>query len=806
MPLNDLVSTDDCYLFFFQFGSIDFDHMSHHYMGPNNLICKFWINTSYWVQENDTLMIRMSGQAYLHSKFKRALTKGFEPKRQVSDFKLIQENEFPIKTIKFSCSDFSGSWLCSQRVDRCKKILIALGSKVVISKHRIQENHSFELLSNYLLGTCQKSNLFSIDIMGRTISFYGAEHYFRYGFIQSQSFFDCIDLALDTLQTYKKETKNCATIHNGKNNTAEYGFINESSGRKSEYVKKRFSTEKPYHSFLACSPRLATAKLRTGFDGSRYWPGPRDVYCYRETSYIIRSFNIFSTCHKFVASCLDTFECLERRSFCFSERFGSETGKGFLVDHNFTAFTALYESSCIHWGVELRNYAGKLYCIAVRLFRLKSFSTFCQSYEWICQKVLHCFKTREVCGYSPNKTSNNTITEQHHLGIFNFQMPNILDHKNPAAYIQSLYKCNKKYGYGNYLHLQFVTTECRHLECDLDIFKIMDKELFDSRKFALLGLLREQGMPQFVAHTSNFTTIWLCKRDVLSLTTCPKFLQLCELIKHCLSNEQVRETQSLDLPSDDSCYSPLPVSTLAPLEATSLGLKVNFPGLGPSVNYILPLETSLAPKFGRVNSSGWEWQRRMDVGKRRTKLFFDIFMEDCRHKYQFEGFLYEPDKEKIDYLTCAVPFGINGENPLIRKGCSQVREACDNMKKCYVHHAKYFGFDSFINQNGFTLAIIIMIVSLMSTALALFSHCWLPSTGLSFQQYIEYVIFTSLGFTSISLLVFSLENYFQFLNPKNAVSIEVLLPTMRLCWHLGGYILTTAFHVYVIFLTFRFYY
>ena len=140
---------------------------------------------------------------------------------------------------------------------------------------------------------------------------------------------------------------------------------------------------------------------------------------------------------------------------------------------------------------------------------------------------------------------------------------------------------------------------------------------------------------------------------------------------------------------EDTCYSPLPVSTINPNPEDNRGGPGYFPGiLGPSLTYTLPLEKSYPRVFDRMQYKGYNNSIGQEIKKKRTNLFFDLFMEDCRYKHGFEGFLLEPFyPEKINYLICSVPFGVDGlgENPLVTKGCSHMKRTCDSMKQCYIH-------------------------------------------------------------------------------------------------------------------------
>ena len=139
----------------------------------------------------------------------------------------------------------------------------------------------------------------------------------------------------------------------------------------------------------------------------------------------------------------------------------------------------------------------------------------------------------------------------------------------------------------------------------------------------------------------------------------------------------------------------------------------------------------------------------------------------------------------------------------MEKGCTKIREACENMKKCYINHAKYFGFHSFFNGNILPLAILILVIFILSTASAVITQILYPVKVLGLERFIEYVVYLSMGLTSVSLLVFDRENSRQIAHEVFLVEEETAELTSRLCWHIGSYLMTVAFHTYIICFMFR---
>ena len=159
--------------------------------------------------------------------------------------------------------------------------------------------------------------------------------------------------------------------------------------------------------------------------------------------------------------------------------------------------------------------------------------------------------------------------------------------------------------------------------------------------------------------------VWACKREIFSELSCEKFIKTCDRIKDCMETMKNRENSGkmMDLPLDNRCYSPLPISTLNPLPQNDKKGTGYFPGMiGRSINYVLPLESSYPRVFKRLVYTGFETTSRSDMKKERKKLFFNLFLEDCRHKHKFEGFLIEPFfVDKVDYLICSIPVGLDSK-------------------------------------------------------------------------------------------------------------------------------------------------
>ena len=159
--------------------------------------------------------------------------------------------------------------------------------------------------------------------------------------------------------------------------------------------------------------------------------------------------------------------------------------------------------------------------------------------------------------------------------------------------------------------------------------------------------------PLTVMHSQDRLTMWACKREALSTVTCPEFLKVCDEIRSCLAdNATTLNEEASELQHDDTCYSPLPVNTINPNPEDDVGGRGYFPGiLGPSLSYTLPLEKAYPRVFDRMQYTGYEPSLSRALKSKRTNLFFGLFMEDCRYKHRFEGFLVEPFfTDTIDYL------------------------------------------------------------------------------------------------------------------------------------------------------------
>ena len=305
-------------------------------------------------------------------------------------------------------------------------------------------------------------------------------------------------------------------------------------------------------------------------------------------------------------------------------------------------------------------------------------------------------------------------------------------------------------------------------------------------------------------------TVWACKREAFSNVTCSEFLRVCHEINRCLvgnSTDMEMEKTPRGSVHKGTCYSPLPVSTNNPVPKDMP--QGYFPGvLGPSITFTLPLEKTFPRVFDQMQYTGWERNISQQLKMKRTNLFFDLFMEDCRYKHEFEGFLTEPFYvEKIDYLICSVPFGIHGlkENPMVTRGCSHMERTCEKMKECYVHHAKYFGFHAFFNENLFLIAITITIVSALTLFANTMDLCVHTTFGIGIEHVSNYALYICLGITGSAMMAFHLENTRVIQADETSFINESLgsLPILRLIWHLSSFFLTVAFHLFTVCYTTR---
>ena len=500
---------------------------------------------------------------------------------------------------------------------------------------------------------------------------WGRNSMYALGQTQCGLFFDCLDNMYEAIWTYTNDVEKCSTINSQNNSEVSYGFT-DSMNRLEYVVTKSVKPDVPNHIIKECSEKLPRLVLRWVNHPGFLPPHFRGRYlCQREVTYIPKSIRLFKSCHNFVASCSEAIKCIERKAPCFSFVFGMENVLGFFLNHSVSYNDGQFLlNSCTHWGVELRfseNY--DLYCSAKSVFKLNSFPTFCQSYEWICQRVLHCLKTRQECSYTPYK-GHKSILEIGTEGIYDYQMPMFGVQENPRDWVNTLYECNRKFGYDNHLYLYFVTTFSES-PLNFDYFRTNDTRKFQLSRSDIVFTLSSSSAAYTTMHEaidgSNLYTIWACKRTVLSEVNCEMFLDGCEQVKNCLAQYKLQDESpefATNLPKNDLCHSPLPVSTVNPLPAEDAGGRGYHPGiLGPSVNYVLPLSESYPRVFDRLSYSGYETSKvRSELEERRSNLFFDLFLDDCRHKHEFEGFLIEPFfAETVNYLICSIPLGIVGK-------------------------------------------------------------------------------------------------------------------------------------------------
>ena len=767
-----------------------------------NTTCRFWLNESRWIHINDTIRLDFRGEAFLHRRLKMALLWGLSPNVSSHEMPLVQQNHFPSKSVQFNCHEHvNPDWPCYRKIAKCRKMVTALAETVIINNITLSQFHFETVRITDIQFICSASRQFRFHYDNQVMTCYGPEKKYALGRVLSHTFFHCVRSALHRLSVYEQDTEQCATqFHDDR--VGRYG-VDRGVRFGAEYLKKRSNVNAfPHHYFLRCALKLPRATVSLYYNGV--------VECRRLTVRIVTSYKKWPTCHDFVAACMAIFDCFARQSPCLSERFGWETTEGFLLDSSVKQARISSQHSCRHWGVGLTIQDDKVYCKAIRLFSLKSFGQFCPSYDWVCQKVLRCHQTRNQCRYVADNTTRNMMWEMPSFGIFNFPMTDLPPTNNPRDMVPKLFQCNKKYGYVSKVFLYFLTGKCDNMDrsCPTNVYGILNEEEFEKR---IADLVRMRYNPSITTRfeVQHLVHVWSCKRDALSSIGCQEFWRICHQIKRCLLDGGIPGDVSMHLPEDDTCLSPLPVSTLNPLAEGEVGGQGYHTGLlGDSISYTLPLDRAYPRRFDTMNYSGWEIETKETLKRKRTSLFFSLFLEDCRYKHQFEGFLLEPYfTEKVEYLICSVPFGIlrGAENGLVSRGCRHVRQACEAMKKCYVRYAEHFGFHSFFNDHGFAMAISSTIIFVLSTISAVWTH-WLQKTRVfGLELFTEYVVYICLGLTSISLLFFTVQTVDLMEEVGAAVSAKhrVLVPIMHLCWHLSSYFLTVAFHLYIVCFTVR---
>ena len=650
-------------------------------------------------------------------------------------------NIFPTNRVKYVCDDLPETWSCEEKAAKCKKILQVIGSRTLIMDMEWKSSYNVSLLSfkSELLTVCITSfGNFQGDFEDDKVLCVGPDKMFQVGLIYCRKFLECLDRTMNILTTYGRNMEKCQGTAKSLTKDIstwplEYGIREKRwSKKKVEYIKVRLASmesQVPRHFLSQCSlkqPFLYLSNSPEDVDVKE-----NEIICQRETIKIVTAHDVFPSCHKFIDACLEMIRCLHGLERCFSSQFGLETKSGFLVN-NVTEWNQLIRIDlCEHWAVELQyDNHGKLFCHAKRYFQLNQLN-FCESYSWSCTKLIQCVNVREKCLYFPNKKQNFSTQELPEYGIVNIQMPEFFTNDNPRKYVPDLFKCNKKYGYRHQVYLYFITTSChrQYGGCNLNMstydnersFQEAAQNIVDMVAFNSLGSIANT----YETDPEELVYVWLCKRETLSTVNCSEFLRICDEVRSCMVEREEDTSISLDLPPSETCFSPLPVNTIFSKPTISGGKRHNPVALAPGLNYVLPLEKTYPRIFRRIFNWGWEAKTGNEVRSRRKNLFFNLFLEDCRHRHQFEGFLTEPYlTETVNYLICSVPFGIprQRENPLVAAGCSHIQKTCEKMKRCYIHHAEYFTFHSFINDNVFVLAIIMVVIFFPSLFLTIVTN------------------------------------------------------------------------------------
>ena len=718
----------------------------------NGLRCTLWLNSTFWMFYDEEIHFVTSGKVYLNTYLKRELNRREFDGKRLEHFTFKSNNEFPSKTVKFACYDLPNSWSCKEKAIKCKEILKSMMKQTIMGEFKCKPSHDLSQVvsrrlgvydcysifkRNKLISSCTTARKFVTDSFddGRVLCV-GEDKYFNSGRDFCRAYFKCIDEALNAITKYTQESKKCEARYSSfKNDSSammlKYGY-RDAFAQRYESVKTQLTHVEPgvpLHFLLQCGWRQSLIQLTGTLEDPEY--KTNIIFCQRKTSKITKAFSVIPTCERFVDECVKAFKCLNSRRRCNSAQFGHERLEGFLMTGNDTNVLLRGPQRCTHWGVELIHSADRnLHCKATKYFKLKGL-TFCKSYEWACLKLYNCATTREICIYHPDKKNDVSTREHPELGIINFQMPKFSTRENPRPHVPNLFKCNKKLGYPHRVFLFFTTTVCmeKFRKCNLNM------STFDSMSNYRVGSLLTMAAPGQTLHfyrnnPEDLIHIWSCKRDSFSSVSCNKFLKICETIKACVMDGSNIEDVTVDLPLDDTCYSPSPVNTLKPTTINAVAGKWHHPGtLSETISYVLPLEKTYPRIFGERHIGGWHPEVSASVRNTRRDLFFNLFLEDCRYKHQFEGFLLEPYlSEVVDYLICSVPFGMprQKENPLVAKGCKRIQRACEEMKKCYIHHREYFGFHEFINRNVFNMGIIMMIIFVPSLTLTIITQYLYP--------------------------------------------------------------------------------
>ena len=723
---------------YLQVSTIDFHKMGDYQNDQkiNQSRCMLQINSTFWVSYDTNLTFLFSGKVYKSDELMKELQWSKKPLR------LTSANNFPTNKVMYVCQDLPAYWSCKEKAEKCKKILRIMGMSTILLELEWKPSYDVSLLTRkgQLLSICMISVRQNFNVMFKEKSIFclGADEMFQVGLKFCRKFLKCIDTTMNILTKYGKEIERCKetrslVLNDNSRTPLQYGIRRPkwANGLKFEFVKAELAYVKNQFSnhFLSqCAWKQPLLLLSNSPEDINIGTG--GIICERNTIKIVRSLYVLPSCHKFIAECSKIFSCINGLKRCYSSRFGGETNLGFLVK-NATEKNHLNRiPRCQHWAVELNhNMVGQLYCSARRYFKLKNF-TFCESYTLACSKLVLCVNQREICHYIPEKRSNFSTEELPEYGIVNFKMAKFIMHDDPRNRVVDLFKCNKEHGYQHQVFLYFITASCiwQIGGCNLNMSFYKDEQSFHAGARRIVHLVSFNTVGSITRaykdHPEELVYIWACKRETFAAVTCSEFLRICEEIKKCMENDS--KNISIAMPSGDNlCFSPLPVNTLFPTPMIAGSMRDVPNAMAPGLSHVLPLDKTYPRIFKRIFDSAWEAKTGKEVQNRRENLFFNLFLEDCRYRHKFEGFLTEPYlTEEVNYLICSVPFGMDkqGGNPLVALGCSHIQQACEKMKQCYIHHAEYFNFHSFINENVFTLAVIMIVTFLPSFLLTILTQ------------------------------------------------------------------------------------
>ena len=711
---------------------------------------------------------------------------------------------------------FPAGWSCHEKAQLCKRNI----------QFALKESRNFRerIIGMELSKNCQNAGSIQVEIYAEDKRFYckdplQSDHVNRKNACKLA--LGCKAMAYDIIERYESNLEKCQQ----KAGSFEYGLSIQSLGRI-EFLKTNSSKEIPEHAKRMCLTRYSELRL----EFAPLEDGWFTLTCSRSAASIISMISQVPDCFDFVAKCQDMMTCTSRQLPCYDKSFGLETPMGFKVPLN---ESTKLTGNCHHWAAQVYVEDHKVFCKAKGRFKFNG-KDFCESYVEACQKLVKCKLDSIICVIPYYKLS----TTENHKNLL-FDVHNVIKYVTAIPHMQVLYRCNKMYGH-NKVTLYFYKVDCSRNNCRSMRTMSGEDLLQQARLFA------DQRTNSYTDRNSILEIIWFCKRSVISDLSCQRFHSICIALASCIwwavhhpyeSSPEFLSAQDTFV-MDKRCHSPLSFHPAIPLPELALSDKSFQNGAlygGNAMTHILLMkDKSFSPSFSPIGQARRQGQQvpeqllgpglepepepkpKPEPGSRAEQgqlasvtfpksFFFTLFIEDCKRANKFfQGDLIEAmGVDEVHFIICSLPLGGNKDrvNPVVEKGCLNVKQTCEDMKNCYVNFREYFTLSNQFEkhlENIATIAISLMIICLCINAMECFSLISLKR--FKQEKYLEVVLYILLLIGGVILYLFhhNVKDWQQDSDHGDPINLMKEISILRWIWELLLYFVVVFFHFHVI--------